>query len=203
MKYKKLTYNGIFDVSKPYTATAKLSKLTNQISNTKIPTLSDAEGLKRAYQLPNKVYVDNNTNNMYIAGTSNLQDAWDDLKMPFHLTSHSQRYAQAEQALKENPDVNEVIGHSLGAATALELNKNNNYKFKTRTYGSPTFSNEEGERYRHPGDFISIFDRGAKMVPIFDWLNPLRAHTYERYDEQGADDISNYGNSFSYSKKKF
>ena len=140
---------------------------------------------------------------MYIAGTSNLQDVWDDLKIPFHLTSHSQRYAQAEQALKENPDVNEVIGHSLGAATALELNKDNNYKFKTRTYGSPTISNEEGERYRHPGDIISIFDRGAKNVPIIDWLNPLNAHTYEGYNEQGADDIGNYGNNFSYSKRKF
>lgn len=205
MKYKKITSNGIFDVSKPYSTTGQISKLTDQISQSKIPTLSDAVGLNKAYAQPNKIFVDNNTNKMYIAGTSGLQDVWDDLKIPFHLTSHSQRYADAEQALKNNPDVNEVIGHSLGGATALELNKNNNYKFKTRTYGSPTlqFGNEQGDRYRHGGDIISIFDKGAITVPSRNWLNPLSSHSYEGYFDQGDDDIGNYGNSFSYSKKKF
>ena len=51
---------------------------------------------------------------MYIAGTSNFRDVWDDLKIPFHLTSNSQRYEQAEQALKENPNIKEVVSHSLG-----------------------------------------------------------------------------------------
>ena len=64
------------------------------------PTLSDAEGLKKAYDLSNKVYVDDNTNKMYVAGTSNLRDAWDVLKTPFHLTSHSQRYGQALESVR-------------------------------------------------------------------------------------------------------
>ena len=204
MKNKYLS-NGIFDVSKSYSTSPSISRVIDVIGSTKIPTLSDAEGLKKAYALPNKVFVDNNTNKMYIAGTANLQDVWDDLKIPFHLTSNSQRYEQAEQALKENPDIKTVVGHSLGSAVGLELQKHYPNQFKVRTYGSPTlqFGGEQGDRYRHPGDIISIFDKGAISVPALNWLSPLAAHSYEGYDEQGADDIGNYGNSFSYSKKNF
>ena len=101
MKTKKYYSNGIFDIGKPYSTTQRISSYTDTLGETKIPTLSDAEGLNKAYALPNKVYVDNNTNKMYIAGTSNFRDVWDDIKIPFHLTSNSQRYEQAEQVLKE------------------------------------------------------------------------------------------------------
>jgi pimeloyl-ACP methyl ester carboxylesterase len=205
MKLKK-TSNGIFDVAKPYSTSSRISKLFDTVGNTKIPTLSDAEGLKKAYELPNKVYVDNNTNKMYVAGTSNLRDAWDDLKIPFHLTSYSQRYGQAAQALEENPDVKTVVGHSLGGAVTLELAKNNPGKFRTVTYGSPTFyfGKEKGERYRHPGDPVSMFDDGAVNVPLesFNPFDVLGNHTYTRYGQQGIEDIGNYGNSFSYSHRK-
>ena len=206
MKLKrKMLNNGFFDVSKPYTTSPNISKVIDTISSTKTPTISDAEGLKKAYELPNKVYVDNNTNKMYIAGTSSLQDVWDDLKIPFHLTSNSVRYEQAEQALKDNPNIKTVVGHSLGSAVGLELEKNHPGKFKTVSYGSPMlqFGNEKGERYRHPGDIISMFDKGAINVPGLNWLNPLESHSYDGYYGQGADDIGNYGNSFSYSRKKF
>ena len=204
MKLKHYTSNGIFDVVKPYTQSNKISRTIDTIRQTKIPTISDAEGLRRAYEQPNKVFVDNNTNKMYIAGTANLHDVWDDLKIPFHLTSHSQRYEQAEQALKENPNIKEVVSHSLGGAVGLELQKHYPNKFKVRTYGSPTlqFGGEQGDRYRHPGDFISIFDKGAINVPAVNWLNPLASHSYEGYGDQGLDDIGDFGSSFSYSKKK-
>ena len=204
MKTKKYYSNGIFDIGKPYSTTQRISSYKDTLGETKIPTLSDAEGLNKAYALPNKVYVDNNTNKMYIAGTSNFRDVWDDLKIPFHLTSNSQRYEQAEQVLKENPNIKTIIGHSLGGAVTLELNKNHGGKFKTYTYGSPTFQigGETGERYRHGGDFISIFDKGTLNVPIENWFNPLTAHSYEGYNDLGKDDIGNYGNSFSYSRKK-
>jgi len=205
LKNSRRTHNGIFDVAKPYSTSPNISKLVDAIGATKIPVISDAEGLKRAYDLPNKVYVDNYTNKMYIAGTANLQDVWDDLKIPFHLTSNSQRYEQAEQALKDNPNISTVVAHSLGSAVGLELEKNHPGRFKTVSYGGPVlqFGKEQGERYRHGGDIISIFDRGATNVPAYNWLNPLASHSYEGYDEQGADDIGNYGNSFSYSQKKF
>ena len=108
MKLRKRTSNGIFDVAKPYSASPKISKLYDTLGKTKIPTIADAEGLKKAHAPPNKVYVDNNTNKMYVAGTYNLRDAWDDLKIPFHLTSYSQRYGQAMEALEEHPDVKTI-----------------------------------------------------------------------------------------------
>lgn len=207
MKNKKYLSNGIFDVSKPYSTTPNISRMVDAIGSTKIPTISDAEGLRRAYASPNKVFVDRDANRMYIAGTSNMRDMWDDLKIPFHLTSNAQRYGQAEQALKENPNIDTIIGHSLGSSVALELNKNNNNKFKTYTYGGPSvqFGGEtSNDRYRHGGDIISIFDRGAINIPSRNWLNPFASHSYEGYNDQGAyDDIGNYGRSFSYSKKNF
>ena len=39
--------------------------------------LTDKEGLEKAYALVDKVYVHGDT--MYVAGTSYLQDVWDDL----------------------------------------------------------------------------------------------------------------------------
>ena len=85
----------------------------------------------------------------------------------------------------------------------MELAKNRPGKFKTSTYGSPTFSNEKGERYRHPGDVVSIFDRGAINVPLDDFnpLDPLTNHTYNSYSGQGVADIGNFGGSFSYSHR--
>jgi hypothetical protein len=68
-------------------------------------------------------------NKMFIAGTSNLQDVWDDLKIPFNLTRYSQRYKDADETLKTNQQVDTIIGHSLGSSVSLELNKNNNDKF--------------------------------------------------------------------------
>ena len=211
MKLKK-SFNGLFDISNP--VRPKMSKLVDEISKTKIPTISDAEGLKKAYEQPNKIYINNNK--MYIAGTSNLQDVWDDFKIPFHLTSRSKRYEDAEKMLKENPQVDNIIGHSLGSAVALELNKNNNNKYDTTTYGSPTFQLDKtkGKRYRHPLDPISIFDRGAINVPLniddllnpfstpfSELINPFKNHSYEGYLDQGKNDEGNIGNSFSYSRK--
>ena len=57
------------------------------------------------------------------AGTHTIRDFYDWRMMPFGETKHSQRYGQAEAALVDNPQVDTVIGHSLGASVALELNK--------------------------------------------------------------------------------
>ena len=50
---------------------------------------------------------------MYLAGTSNLQDAWNDLKIPLHLTQFSQWYQDADNLLKTIPQVIKIVGHSL------------------------------------------------------------------------------------------
>ena len=63
--------------------------------------LTDKEGFEKAYALVDKVYVYGDT--MYVAGTSYLQDVWNDLKIPFIETSKAQRYADADAELARNP----------------------------------------------------------------------------------------------------
>ena len=128
--------------------------------------LTDKEGLEKAYALPEKVYVHGDT--MYVAGTSYLQDVWDDLKIPFNETAKAQRYADADAELAKNPQVTNLVGHSLGGVSILELQKNHTEThFRTNTYGAPAASfeapdNIENHRYRNYLDPVSMFDRGAE-----------------------------------------
>ena len=151
--------------------------------------LTDSQGLKNAYNTDNKIFVDGNK--MYIAGTSNLQDVYDDLKIPFNLTRYSQRYKDADETLKTNQQVDTIIGHSLGSSVSLELNKNNNDKFKTRTYSSPVFDifknnsvNDHNLRFKTNGDVISMFDNNAININK-NTTNPLSLHSYNNYSDTG------------------
>ena len=89
-----------------------------------------------------------------------------------------------------------VIGHSLGSSVGQELNKENNNKFNTRFYGSPfidfSFSRDpKNQRYRHPGDFISMFDTGAvneEETTNYELINP---HTFTGYPDYSDDDTPN------------
>ena len=112
-----------------------ITKAHNDINNNS--KITDSEGLSRAYNSPDSIYVDGNR--MYISGTHNFRDVFDDItKIPFWGdVKNSERYQQAATALKDNPQVDTVIGHSLGGSVALEINKQNNNQFKTRTYGAP------------------------------------------------------------------
>ena len=49
------------------------------------------------------------------------------------------------QTLKDNPQVKQVVGHSLGGAVALELQKQFP-DLKSRTYGAPVFEPSGVER---------------------------------------------------------
>jgi len=149
-----------------------------------VPTFHDYNeiGLKRAYKSPNKLFIDNN--NLYIAGTSGLQDMWDDLKIPFHLTKHSQRYYDAEKLLKANPQVDNITGHSLGASVALELEKNNPNLHVMGAYGTPTISNTPAlNRFRKDYDPVSVLDRGAQSKPNSVFKGILQAHSYKKMDK--------------------
>jgi hypothetical protein len=56
---------------------------------------------------------------------------YDVSKIPFWGdVTNSEGYQQAEAALRDNPQVDTVIGHSLGGSVALELNKQNNNQLK-------------------------------------------------------------------------
>ena len=182
---------------------------TYKPQGTVINPLTDKEGLEKAYALPEKVYVHGDT--MYVAGTSYLQDAWDDLKIPFSQTAKAQRYIDADAMLAKNPQVKNLVGHSLGGVSVLELQKNHpETKFRTNTYGAPAASittpdNIDNHRYRNYLDPVSMFDAGAESnykasaaktmaMAIFSG-NPekigqgiLDAHSYDNFDQNKVSD---------------
>ena len=154
--------------------------------------MTDAEGLNKAYSAPNSIFIDGNK--MYISGTHTGRDVFDWKLLPLGLTKYSERYGQAEAALKDNPQIDTVIGHSLGSAVGAELNKRNNNKFETYFYGSPfvdfSFSRDpKNHRYRHPKDIVSMFDTGAINEDSKDMYQFINPHSYEGFP--------NYDNNYS------
>jgi hypothetical protein len=145
----------------------------------KIEPITDKEGLAKAYGRESKLYTHGDT--LYIAGTSSIQDVWDDLKIPFKQTDKSMRYRNAVAALKVNPDIMNVVGHSLGGSVALELQTNfPNRKFKSNTYGAPVLSTTAADnRFRNYFDPVSILDRGASKS-VHAGVNP---HTYSNFEK--------------------
>jgi hypothetical protein len=123
------------------TSSLAMDNFTTKVNPTaqKIKPMSDKEGLEKAYSLPNKLFINGDV--LYVAGTSSLHDVWDDLKIPFHLTSQSQRYTDAEKILANNKQISTLVGHSLGSAVSLELQANmKDRNFQSRTYSVPTIS---------------------------------------------------------------
>jgi pimeloyl-ACP methyl ester carboxylesterase len=122
--------------------------------------LTDAEGLSKAYGISEGTYTEGDT--LYVAGTKSLRDAWDDLKIPFGLTSKGERYQNASLVLSKMPQVKRIVGHSLGGAIALELAEKKG--LQSVTYGAPVMSTKGGERFKQALDPIAIFDWGAKTA---------------------------------------
>jgi len=195
MHKKKYDWNKLYansDQQIDYVRPSKLSSIidkNNQTMNKLNNNLSDKQGLRNAYNSDNKIFIDGNK--MYIAGTSNLQDVWDDLKIPFHLTRYSQRYKDADEELKKNNQVDTIIGHSLGGVVSLELNKNYNNRFKTTTYSAPVFDlfknrtvNDNNLRFKTNNDIIGLFDKNAINVGK-NSVNPLSLHSYDNYVDTG------------------
>ena len=135
-------------------------------------------GLNKAYNNHNKIHVEGDT--LYIAGTSNLKDVYDDVtKIPFYGSiTDSTRYNLAKTALDSNPHITNLVGHSLGGSVALQFQQNN-AKYKTTTYGAPVLQigTKQGNRFRFPFDPVSYLDNGALTVDKFS-INP---HSYTNY----------------------
>ena len=167
--------------------------------------LSDAEGLRRAYDSLDNIFIDGNR--MYVAGTtpsplgSNLvstlrnardfmQDWTDNVeKLPFNLTKATKRYQQAYKALQNNPQVTELIGHSLGGTVVNEMGVSEPTKYKTRTYAAPVFrfdlpNDENHQRYRTEGDPVAAMDRWANTVRVNSW-NPIALHSFSNFGDIG------------------
>ena len=79
-------------------------------------------GLQKAYNSPNYIYKDNDT--LYLAGAKTARDICGDLKIPFGLTRYSKRYMDTDKVLQQDPNVHNLVGHSLGGSASLELQKN-------------------------------------------------------------------------------
>jgi hypothetical protein len=99
--------------------------------------ITDAEGLRRAYE-SGDAYTHGST--LYVAGSHTARDWWDDVtKIPFWGDSHKiYRMQMAQKALAANPQTTRVVGHSLGGAVALQLQKDDP-KLASRTYGAPVW----------------------------------------------------------------
>ena len=130
--------------------------------------LTDAIGLRLAYESPDGLYQ--NGTRLYVAGTGGggrwLGDLYDDItKVPFNRTNETQRFKDAKRKIEEEGNIEQIIGHSLGGAITLHLNKDYDNRFKTRVYASPTVSfekpdrTEQNVRVRGKYDPISILDR--------------------------------------------
>lgn len=148
---------------------------------------ADEVGLDRAYENPKGTYYDPSTKTLYVKGSVTATDWVDDARfIPFNGTDRTERYQQAVDAYKElksqGKDVGRIVGHSLGGAVALQMQKDLKIP-ESRTFGAPVVSGDifgHSERYRHPTDPVSILDRGATWGP-WTGVNPLSSHSYRGF----------------------
>lgn len=170
----------------------------------KIDTITDSQGLNRAYD-NGDYYIHGNT--LYIAGTdiTNFQDIKDDItKVPFWGDlKESARYKTVEPVLKNNPQITTLVGHSLGGSVSLELQKQYP-NLKTRTYGAPVWdplgrdnlnrsgTGEKVDRYRNLTDPISFFDASAQGSVM---MNPFSSKSLTH-------GFSNIGDKFTSSEDR-
>ena len=96
-----------------------------------------------------------------------------------------------KRKIEEEGNVEQIIGHSLGGAITLHLNKDYDNKFKTRVYASPTVSFQKPEdagqnlRIRGKYDPISVLDQGAITVDK-GTVEPFSNHFMEGFNDVGT-----------------
>ena len=191
---KRRNHQVVNSYVKPITS-MKTNNIINKVNddiNHHNNKVSVNDGITRAYDSPNSIFIDGNR--MYISGTHSLRDVYDDVtKIPvWGDLRNSERYQQADEALKNNPQIDTIYAHSLGGSVALEINKNNDNKFKTITYGAPvldfSFNRDPNNmRYRHPGDKISMFDTGAVNEDNNTTYNLINPHSFSGFPDDNDD----------------
>jgi hypothetical protein len=137
-----------------------------------------------AYDPKNEgTYYDPSTKTMYVRGSVTTQDWIDDVtKIPNWGNSRDiEMYQNAKKTydrlISEGKPVDRVVGHSLGGSVALQLQKDKDIPF-SRTFGAPVMQlspfEKTAERYRHPLDPFSVFDRSATNIASMQ----LNTHSY-------------------------
>ena len=152
--------------------------------------LADTQGLRLAYESPDRIY--RNGSILYIAGTKDPIDFYDDLKLPFYQTRNTKRYKDVDKFIKDDTieidgtkhyGVADIINHSLGSAVGQQINNDYGNIFRSRSYGSPFVAGQRPEdtgtdlRIRGSNDVVSMFDREAITIPKSS-LNPLFSYEY-------------------------
>ena len=132
---------------KPFNDDVGIVDTTQQKNVKQLQDISDEEGLKRAYETRYGLYQ--HYSKLFIAGTKDFpQDRIDDLKLPFDDTLNKTKRGRGAGAYyRSHHEIDTVIGHSLGGAVSLALEKqykqqgNNPYGIiQSKTFGAPTES---------------------------------------------------------------
>ena len=108
---------------RPYNDDNGIVDNKQQKYNKQVTDISDGEGLRLAYETKDGLYQ--HYNKLYIAGTKVFpQDHIDDFKLPFDdILNKTKRGRDADMYYRRHNEIDTVIGHSLGGAVALSLEK--------------------------------------------------------------------------------
>jgi hypothetical protein len=126
------------------------------------------EGMKKAYESKEGYFKDGNK--LYVAGTRDLQDVFDWVKIPLGIFRKSKIYKNIEPIFAEDKAIDYVVGHSAGGSATLELEQNfPNRKITAVTYNAPVFDPmnvthlgvEAPLRFTVQGDPVGFFDNNA------------------------------------------
>ena len=109
--------------------------------------------MKLAYETKDGFYQ--HYNKLFTAGTKDFPtDHIDDSKLPFDTPNKTKRGRDADAYYRSHNEIDTVIGHSLGGAVALSLEKqckkagNNPYGIvQSKTFGAPIVSGNLGSRF--------------------------------------------------------
>lgn len=172
--------------------------------------IEDRRGLWNAYSSPSGLYKTGRT--LYISGTggkdgSLRQDIIDDLLLlPTRNAHHTEKYRDAMDKLKESPEIDRLVGHSLSSAVINKINEKNPNKYVSTTYATPTIKwkrkgkqNPKRLDFRNSNDVISILDGYAETSDLKE-TNPIMAHSYINFENQGRFNIhpsTNISNGFN------
>ena len=177
-----------------YEAPNTRSKIHNEVKEELAGTetfLTDTQGLRLAYESPDRIY--RNGSQLYIAGTKDPIDFYDDLKLPLYQTRNTKRYKDVNKFIeddaieidgKKHYGITDIISHSLGSAVGQQINNDYGNIFRSRSYGSPFVSGQRPEdtgtnlRIRKAGDPVSALDRGSITLNK-GTLDPLQNHSYQ------------------------
>ncbi len=98
-------------------------------------------GTKHAESLLDTLWAPSLDNIYYHYKSGHYQDVWDDLKIPLNKTNKSERFRNVQEELDRNPNIKNVVGHSLGSAVAYEAQKQNpNRNLNVVAYNAPIVS---------------------------------------------------------------